>query len=76
MKVKELFVSYELAIDNYESVVVPKYGATRLPWGFGKWLWLDVKDDKMEYWTDMERAGILTSDGRKMLARARKGGAK
>lgn len=74
MKVKELFASYELAIDNYENEVVPKYGATRLPWGFGKWLWLDVKNDEMEYWSDMERAGILTCAGRKMLSKARKGG--
>lgn len=76
MKVKELFPSYELAIHNYESVVVPRYGATRLPWGFGKWLWLDVKNDEIEYWSDMEQAGILTNAGCKMLARARKGDAK
>lgn len=75
MKVKELFDSYELAIYNYENEVVPKYGATRLPWGFGKWLWLDVKNDEMEYWSDMERTGILTQEGRKMLSKARKGGA-
>ena len=76
MKVKELFASYEQAAYTYENDVVPKYGATRLPWGFGKWLWLDVKEGKMEYWSDMGRAGILTREGCEMLAKARKGGVK
>ena len=73
MKWHETFESYEAARDAY-AAVVEKRGATRLDWGFGKWLWLEVRGDAMEDWREMERAGILTNAGRTALARAEKRG--
>ena len=73
MKWHETFESYEAARDAY-AAVVEKRGATRLDWGFGKWLWLEDKGDDLENWRAMETAGILTQAGSKMLARAEKKG--
>lgn len=77
MKNKDLFDGYEAAIDRYTNHIVPKFGATRLDWGFGKWLWLEDRGGEMENWRAMKAAGILTNAGQKMLERAEKrGGAK
>ena len=70
------FESYEKAREAYDEGVVPTYGATRIDWGFGRWLWLDYNPDKTAYWRSMRAAGILTADGRKRLARAEEGVAK
>ena len=61
MKNKECFPTYESARFAYDNNIVPNFGATRLECGFGRWLW-----------RDMDKAGILTQAGRKMLARAEK----
>ena len=80
MKNKDLYDSYELARAVYDDGVVPRYGATRMEFGFGRWLWLDcpptATGDALAYWHAMRDAGILTNDGLKRLARAEKGGAK
>ena len=77
------FPSYEQARDVYLGLV-EKYGATRLEWGFGRWLWLDYNAaewDELEYWRALNKIEILTADGRKRLAKsekqtAKEGGAK
>ena len=74
MKNKDLFASYDDAWHCYYDIIVPQYGATRMEWGFGRWLWfdtVDVVDDAsaLRQWRMMKDAGILTNDGRKMLAR-------
>ena len=73
MKNKDLFASYEAAWSCYENVIIPNFGATHLPWGFGRWLWLDAvepDDDSaiVREWTAMRDAGILTNAGLKKLA--------
>lgn len=73
MKNKDTFCSYETAERFYQNSVVPKYGATRLPWGFGKWLWMDYNDDEIRNWEEMKRLGILTTDGCRRLAKAKGG---
>lgn len=70
MKNKDKFSDYETARYVYDNCVVPKYGATRMEYGFGRWLWMEFKEDKIEYWKDMDEIGILTSAGRKMLLKA------
>lgn len=77
MKNKECFPTYESARFAYDNSIVPNFGATRLEFGFGRWLWLDVvgkdvPDPGLATWRDMDKAGILTQAGRKMLARAEK----
>lgn len=74
MKNKDLFESYEAALYCYENVIVTQFGATRLEYGFGRWLWLDAvepDDDSaiVREWTVMKDAGILTNAGLKKLAR-------
>ena len=80
MKNKDLYTSYEQAYNVYYDGVVPKYGATRLEYGFGRWLWLEcppaATGDALEYWRSMKDAGILTNDGLKRLAKAEKAAAK
>lgn len=70
------FDSYEKAWDAYYNGVVPKYGATRMEWGFGRWLLIEhaatTGVDTLAFWGLLEHMGILTADGRKRLARARK----
>ena len=70
------FDSYQQAWEAYYNGVVPKYGATRMEWGFGRWLFIDhaatVETDDLRFWGLLEHLGILTADGRKRLARARK----
>lgn len=65
MKNKDRFDSYEKADAYYNNVCVPRFGATRLPWGFGRWLWLDHCDNIEFDWGEMRKAGILTAQGRK-----------
>ena len=77
MKNKDLFATYDDAWHCYYDVVVPQYGATRLEYGFGRWLWLDAVepvDDAaiVREWHMMKDAGILTNDGLKKLARYEK----
>lgn len=73
VKNKDCFESYEAAREQYDKIVVPQFGATRMDWGFGRWLWLDVQgDDLLEFWRRMKDAGILTCAGCKMLARIEK----
>ena len=77
MKNKECFPTYEAARFAYDNQIVPNFGATRMEHGFGRWLWLDVvgenvADRGLATWRNMDKAGILTQDGRKMLARAEK----
>ena len=60
---------YESAYTTYYDMIVPTYGATRMEWGFGKWLWMDVKEDKLALWRALRDAGILTNEGLKKLAR-------
>lgn len=69
MKNKDLFETYEAARDQYNKIVVPLCGATRMDWGFGRWLWLDAQDDALANWRALRDAGILTAEGRRMLAR-------
>lgn len=71
-KNKDLFDSYDDARRHFDEVVVPQFGATRMDWGFGRWLWLEVTEDCMEAWRAMEEASILTQEGRRHLARAEK----
>lgn len=69
------FDSYEQAWSAYYENVVPNFGATRMEWGFGKWLYLDgaaADGDKLAFWGLLDHIGILTLDGRKRLASARK----
>ena len=70
------FNSYDQAYDTYYNGVVPKYGATRMEWGFGKWLFIEhaatVETDTLAFWGLLDHMGILTADGRKRLARAKK----
>ena len=70
------FDSYEQARDVYLNVIVSKYGATRLDWGFGRWLFLSwdktLTSDELEYWVTLDRLGILTNDGARRLAKAKK----
>ena len=86
-KNKDMFDSYDAARRFYDNVVVPQFGATFMEWGFSRWLWLEVTGtsswpsprDCMEAWRAMEKAGILTLEGSRSLARAEKavkGGAK
>lgn len=70
MQNKDKFFNYETARYTYDNCVVPKYGATRMEYGFGRWLWMEFKEDEIEYWKDMDEIGILTSAGRKMLLKA------
>lgn len=66
------FATYEQARDAYVNAVVPLYGATRLDWGFGRWLYLDfnvVDGNKLSYWLELDKIGILTTDGRKRFRR-------
>ena len=69
------FGSYEQAREAYNALC-DKFGATRIDWGFGRWLWLEyiLPDfcDELTYWRELDNIGILTSDGRKRLARAEK----
>lgn len=68
------FTSYEQARDVYNSLC-DKYGATRIDWGFGRWLWLGynaAERGEIEYWRDLNAIGILTADGRRRLAKAEK----
>lgn len=73
------FASYDEARDEYDRLC-EKYGATRLDWGFGKWLWLPYEaariSDELGYWRALRKLGILTNDGVKRLARAEKAEAK
>ena len=68
------FASYEQAWDAYYNGVVPTYGATRLEWGFGKWLYIahsaTVDTDFLAFWRLLDHKGLLTADGRKRLKRA------
>ncbi len=70
------FASYEQAYNAYYYGVVPKYGATRMEWGFGKWLFLEhsatVETDTLAFWQLLDQIGILTADGCKRLKRAMK----
>lgn len=75
MKNKDRFEAYEDAWNAYygdKAGVVAEYGATRMEWGFGRWLWMENRASKIENWRAMNGIGILTSDGRKRLARAEK----
>lgn len=65
MKNKDRFDSFEKADAYYNNVCVPRFGATRLPWGFGKWLWLEHYDNLSLEWGEMYKAGILTAKGKK-----------
>ena len=76
MKNKECFETYNGAWDMYYNTIVPQFGATRMEWGFGKWLWLECVPDRMAAWRLMDEARILTADGRKRLVRAEKEAAK
>lgn len=74
---KDLFKTYKDAWNCYYNVIVPQFGATRLEYGFARWLWLDAVepvDDSaiVREWTAMKDAGILTNDGLKKLARFEK----
>ena len=70
------YATYDKAWDVYYNGVVPKYGATRMEWGFGRWLYIPHQqttgDDTLAYWELLDSIGILTADGRKRLARAQK----
>lgn len=70
------YATYVEAWDAYYDGVVPKYGATRMDWGFGRWLFLDHDltqgIDDIAFWELLDRIGILTADGRKRLSRAKK----
>lgn len=72
MKNKDLFETYEAAREQYDKIIVPQFGATRMDWGFGRWLWLKPYDDLLEYWRHMFDAGILTNAGIKMMHRVEK----
>jgi hypothetical protein len=76
MKNKDCFETYEAAREQYETIIVPQFGATRMDWGFGRWLWLDVIDDPLKAWLAMDEARILTNAGKKLLARMIRDGAK
>lgn len=65
MKNKDRFDSYEEAEAHYNDICVPRFGATRLPWGFGRWLWLDCFNNIALEWGAMDKAGILTAKGSK-----------
>ena len=70
---KDLFETYEAAREQYDKIIVPQFGATRMEWGFGRWLWLKpMGDDLLEYWHRMDDARILTNAGIKMLHRVEK----
>ncbi len=69
MKNKERFPTYDAARFTYDERIVPEFGATKLEFGFGRWLWIDYTTDNLEYWMRMARAGILTQDGRRRLER-------
>ena len=70
------YATYDKAWDVYYNGVVPKYGATRMEWGFCRWLYIPHQqttgDDTLAYWELLDSIGILTADGRKRLARAQK----
>lgn len=70
------YATYDKAWDVYYNGVVPKYGATRMEWGFGRWLYIPHQqttgDDTLAYWELLDSIGILTADGRKRLSRAQK----
>ena len=73
------FGSYDQARDAYYNGAVPKFGATRLEWGFGRWLYLPaaMKDaDDLSLWETLDELRSLTNDGHKRLARAKKEAAK
>lgn len=72
MKNKDRFASYEQARRTFDDGVVPQYGVTRMEWGFGRWLWLDVPEDRLAYWESMAAAGILTAEGMRKLAREKR----
>lgn len=79
MKNKDCFPTYESARATYDNIIAPNFGATRMEYGFGRWLWLDIVDREgvdrargLATWREMDKAGILTQAGRKMLARAEK----
>ena len=77
MKNKDCFPTYESARFAFDNNIAPNFGVTRMDWGFGRWLWLDVvgedvPDRGLATWRDMDKAGILTAAGRKALARAEK----
>lgn len=65
MKNKDRFETYDDAQRWYDNICCGRFGATRLPWGFGRWLWLDRYDTVAQEWGAMDRAGILTAKGRK-----------
>jgi hypothetical protein len=83
MKIKDIFATYEEAYSAYYNgnfSIVEQYGTTKLPWGFGKWLWMDVLKpkgdavaDTLLYWQGLKKIGILTSDGEKRLRKFEKG---
>ena len=68
--------TYGGAWNAYYNEVVPKYGATRMEWGFGKWLYIEhaatVDTETLAFWNLLDHLGILTADGRKRLKRAMK----
>lgn len=65
MKNKERFKSYEKAQWFYDYEVCAKFGTTRLPWGFGRWLWLEYTGNVAADWGEMDKAGILTAKGKR-----------
>lgn len=72
-KMFDLHEGYESAMARYGELV-EEFGCTRLEWGFGRWLWLDVKkwESKLEFWGRLDDLGILTAFGKKRLAAARR----
>lgn len=72
MQNKNLYESYEAARRAYDFTVVPRYGTTKMDWGFGRWLWLEYKGDTLDYWRSLNSAGILTQDGVRRLRNAEK----
>ena len=69
-KNKDRFDNYDIAYATYHGEIVPKFGATRMEWGFGRWLWMEHIEGELPYWMAMDALGILTGAGHKMLTRA------
>lgn len=74
MKYKDLFPTYAEARAAFDISFAPRFGITKMDWGFGRWLWLEQFPDPLTNWLRFDAAGILTADGRKRLKRAEKEG--
>lgn len=70
MKNKDMYETYDAAYDAYYNGVIQEFGATRLPWGFGRWLWMEHSGDRIADWQKMRLYGILTNEGVRRLKQA------